>query len=281
MLIRLLMKYIKPSVPAIDLQFQTLSAVARESAGFLLFHGQKFVFAENRVQTLAYDQLPDSITDRDLLYVGVLDGKPYYAVAIEDIEDHLQTVGLRDLLDEEKGFFQLVGRASQLVNWDLNHRYCGWCGTGTKRKEHALVRVCPQCKVGTYPRISPCVIMLVHRGDSILLSQRTGHSSSYYTVQAGFIEAGESAEQAVVREVMEETGLSLANLRYFDSQPWPFPDQLMLGYFAENLDGQLCPDPSELTNAGWFDYRDLPEYPGPNTLSGKLIRHFIAERDSR
>ncbi|MCL4155697.1 UNVERIFIED_CONTAM: hypothetical protein GTU68_015361, partial [Idotea baltica] len=177
-------------------------------------------------------------------------------------------------------FFQIAGRAQQIVEWDKTHRFCGRCGSSTDLGKNELVRFCPQCDLRAYPRLSPCVIMLVHRGDKILLAQRPGTTTNWYTVQAGFIEPGESAEEAVSREVWEETGLRISSLRYFGSQPWPFPGQLMFGYFAESAEGELNADPEELANADWFDYRELPEYPGPNTISGKLIRHFVSERQS-
>ena len=274
------MKFIEPKNQFVDTQFRNLTQEEFKSSGFFLFQDQGLLLDGGLIQPLRYDQLPSGLPEQSLLYVGALAGKTYFTAAVENTLDSLSSISLRYLMDEEQSLFQLAGRARQLINWEKNHRYCGRCGEPTLFGDKELVRVCHPCDLRVYPRLSPCVIMLVHRGDQILLAQRPGHQSNWYTVQAGFIEAGESAEQAVVREVMEETGLTLTGLRYFDSQPWPFPGQLMLGYFAENLDGELQPDPEELVNADWFDYRDLPEYPGPNTLSGKLIRHFISERDA-
>lgn len=274
------MKYIEPLPHFIDVQFQDLTAGVLEVSDFFLFHGGDLLLKSEHLEALSYDELPAGLSNQEFLYMGTLGTKPYCAASISKVPDEMQAVSLRNLLDTEQWLFQLAGRAWQLINWDTNHQYCGRCGVLTQRAEGELVRVCGRCDLSVYPRISPCVIMLVHRGDKILLAQRPGRQSSWYTVQAGFIEAGESAEQAVIREVREETGLSVDNLRYFGSQPWPFPGQLMLGYIAENREGELQPDPEELANADWFDCRDLPEYPGANTLSGKLIRHFVSERDA-
>ena len=222
--------------------------------------------------------MPQVLFGNNFLYVGEMRGRKYYACEVEEFNASYESVSLRSLLGEEQGFFELAGRALQLIQWDKNHRFCGKCGSKTTHSNDELVRCCDACELRVYPRLSPCVIMLVHRGDRILLAQRPGATTSWYTVQAGFIEAGESAEQAVAREVMEEAGLGISSLQYFGSQPWPFPGQLMLGYIAESLEGELVPDLNELQNAAWFDYRELPEYPGPSTISGKLIRHFVAER---
>nr|WP_255775838.1 NAD(+) diphosphatase [Microbulbifer sediminum] len=186
--------------------------------------------------------------------------------------------GLRSLLGlvEEEMFF-LAGRAMQVGNWDTDHRYCGRCGSATicsPRGERA--RICPSCQLSVYPRISPCVIMLVTRGEECLLARHSHHRHGLFTALAGFIEPGESAEQAVAREVNEEVGLVVGQPHYIGSQPWPFPGQLMLGYTVPWLAGGLKPDRVEIAEAHWFHYSDLPaEIPPPQTLSGQLIRGFV------
>lgn len=271
------MSFLKPIPPLIDPQFRVDPTFDLRSAGFLVFQGQSLLLSERVDQALEYHEIPFDLAHDELIYVGAMNSRPYYTISTPMEHPELETVSLRSLLDGSQSFFQLAGRAMQLIQWQRTHRFCGRCGSLTTSGKTELVKICPECELRVYPRLSPCVIMLVHRGDKILLAQRPG-GAGFYTVQAGFIEAGESAEQAVAREVMEETGLTLSSLKYFGSQPWPFPGQLMLGYFAENLDGELKPDPEELENAAWFDYRELPEHPGENTISGKLIRHFVAER---
>ncbi|MFV8783063.1 NAD(+) diphosphatase [Microbulbifer sp. SA54] len=174
--------------------------------------------------------------------------------------------------------FALAGRAMQVVTWDADHRYCGRCGGATEYHPSDRARVCPQCEFTVYPRISPCVIMLLTRGDECLLAQHAHHRHPMFTALAGFIEPGESAEQALIREVREEVGLEVGALRYVGSQSWPFPGQLMIGFLAEVTGGELRPDPAEISDARWFPRVNLPEaIPPQQTLSGQLIRTFAAE----
>lgn len=187
--------------------------------------------------------------------------------------------GLRGLLGEaDEVHFALAGRALQVVNWDIDHRFCGRCGSVTEHHPSDRARVCPGCRLAVYPRISPCVIMLVTRGGECLLARHREHRHGLFTALAGFIEPGESAEQALAREVREEVGLEVGACRYIGSQPWPFPGQLMLGYFAGWAGGKLNPDRVEIAEAAWFHHSELPAaIPPPQTLSGQLIRRFAEE----
>lgn len=172
--------------------------------------------------------------------------------------------------------FFLAGRAVQVIAWDADHRYCGRCGGKTEYHSSDRARICHQCEFTVYPRISPCVIMLLTRGDECLLAQHTHHRHPMYTALAGFIEPGENAEQALAREVREEVGLEVGSLQYVGSQSWPFPGQLMIGFLAEVTAGELRPDPSEIRDARWFRRGQLPEaIPPEQTLSGQLIRKFV------
>ncbi|SDK26080.1 NAD(+) diphosphatase [Microbulbifer yueqingensis] len=187
--------------------------------------------------------------------------------------------GLRSLLGAVNDeMFALAGRALQVVSWDCDHRFCGRCGRATEYSPAGeRARICPSCELVVYPRISPCVIMLVTRGEECLLARHTHHRHGLFTALAGFIEPGESAEQAVAREVREEVGVSVGQPHYVGSQPWPFPGQLMLGYRVPWKGGDLSLDPGEIADARWFNYRELPgEIPPPQTLSGQLIRGFAA-----
>lgn len=185
--------------------------------------------------------------------------------------------GLRSLLGAvDEPLFFLVGRAMQVANWDLDHRFCGRCGIQTVYHSRDRARVCTHCSLAVYPRISPCVIMLVTRGDECLLARHTRHPHALYTALAGFIEPGESAEQALAREVREEVGLETGAVRYIGSQSWPFPGQLMIGYLAEVAGGALVPDQEEISEARWFNRSEIPQaIPPAETLSGQLIRTFI------
>lgn len=185
--------------------------------------------------------------------------------------------GLRSLLGAvDESLFFLIGRAMQVASWDLDHQFCGRCGLQTDYHPRDRARVCSHCSLAVYPRISPCVIMLVTQGEKCLLARHTRHPQALYTALAGFIEPGENAEQALAREVCEEVGLRVNNFRYVGSQSWPFPGQLMIGFLAEACGGKLVPDQEEIMEARWFHKSEMPAaIPPQETLSGQLIRTFI------
>jgi len=171
--------------------------------------------------------------------------------------------------------FSLAGRACQVALWDLQHRYCGFCGSRTVVSPSDRSRRCNDCHVFFYPRISPCVIVLITRDDHCLLASSARNQGKFYSALAGFIEPGESAEQTLHREVMEEVGIRVNNLRYFGSQPWPFPGQLMIGFHADYHSGDIQVDGIEITQADWWRFDRLPPHPSSRTLSGQLIQHFV------
>lgn len=189
--------------------------------------------------------------------------------------------GLRALwgrLDEET--WKLAGRAVQLVDWDRNHRFCGRCGSDTEAAETGAMRSCPQCGLQFFPRLSPAVIVRVEHGDRILLARSPHLPPGMYSTLAGFVEPGESLEETVVREVREEVGIEVKNLRYFGSQPWPFPNSLMIGFVAEYDSGDLRLQPEEIEDAGWFPADNLPHIPPPLSIARALIDEFVAKRTS-
>jgi NAD+ diphosphatase len=174
--------------------------------------------------------------------------------------------------------FQLAGRALQTLRWHLDHQYCGRCGKPTVHHQKDLARTCTYCLLDFYPRLSPCVIVLVTRDDYCLLAHHTKSSSQIFSCLAGFIEIGESPEQTIVREVMEEVSVNVNNIRYMASQPWPFPGQLMLGYFADFMSGDIMVDQNEIIAAAWYHYNQLPNVPPAATISGRLINAFVQQR---
>jgi len=232
-------------------------------------------------------ELPDSCEPSVRLPLGFLAGVGSGEVwacdshTLHELGLQCELLSLRSLLtviDEED--FGLFSRATQLLLWQRQHRYCGSCGepTTVSAQDHALI--CVSCKLTNYPRISPCIITLVHRQEYCLLGRQPSWPPGLFSTLAGFIEPGESAEQALCREVMEESGVRVQNLTYFSSQAWPFPSQLMLGYFAEYAGGDISVDGIELEQARWFHYKDLPQIPPATSISGKLIRSFIESRSA-
>ena len=242
-----------------------------ESRVFAFADGRLAVGADGEVPRVG--ELPGGLA---LLHVGELDGAPAFAAVLES-EDGLATVGLRDLLGQAPdALAAAAGRAAQVVEWERGHAFCGRCGAATEPTGAELARACPGCGAVYYPRITPAVIMAVHRGDRLLLARRPGPNVRWYSVLAGFVEAGETLEQAVVREVREEVGIEIGDVRYFGSQPWPFPSQLMVGFTAEHVAGELAVDEAELADAGWYAAGELPPVPGGFTIARRLIDDFVA-----
>jgi NAD+ diphosphatase len=167
----------------------------------------------------------------------------------------------------------VAGRAFQLAEWARTHRFCGACGGPTESAVGERCFTCPACGHMAYPRISPAMMTLVRRGESILLARHARLPTSRYTALAGFLEAGESIEDAVHREVFEEVGLQVRDLRYFGSQSWPFPHSLMIAFTAEYDGGELRVDGQEITDARWIGPgEDLPDIPPGISIAAALIR---------
>ncbi|BDH47578.1 NADH pyrophosphatase [Salmonella enterica subsp. enterica serovar Choleraesuis] len=185
-------------------------------------------------------------------------------------------VSLRQLLGEEAGLFQLAGRGVQLAEFYRSHKFCGYCGHEMHPSRTEWAMLCNHCRERYYPQIAPCIIVAIRRGDEILLAQHTRHRNGIYTVLAGFVEVGETLEQTVAREVMEESNIQVKNLRYVTSQPWPFPQSLMMAFTAEYAGGELKIDPKELLDAGWYRYDALPQLPPVGTVARRLIEDTVA-----
>jgi NAD+ diphosphatase len=170
----------------------------------------------------------------------------------------------------------IAGKAVHIMEWDKNTMFCGRCGSSTSLKENERAKQCPECGFLAFPKISPAIIVLIEKEDKVLLARSPNFRPGLYSIIAGFVEPGESIEQAVVREVREEVGISIKNVRYFGSQPWPYPDSLMIGFTAEFLEGEIQVDGIEIDNAGWFRKDEIPAIPGIDSISGQLIEYFIS-----
>lgn len=169
----------------------------------------------------------------------------------------------------------LAALGRQLLHWLGNSRCCSACGTPLQALAHSWGRRCSGCAREHYPHIHPCIIVLVQRGEQILLTRKAGWKAGRYSLVAGFVDVGECLEETVVREVREETGIAITNLRYVGSQGWPFPSQLMVGFTADYAGGDIQVEEAELEDARWFSCHDLPLLPGRRSISRFLIdRHL-------
>ncbi len=221
--------------------------------------------------------------DAELHHLGHWEGQALFAVALDKqsgLDESLDWMDLRRLLGVlDESLFYVAGRATQILDWARNHRFCGRCGAPTARHEGGeRALVCTRCGFGAYPRINPCVIAIVTRGDEILLARAHRFANGMFSALAGFMEVGETAEQTLIREVREEVGVEIGDIRYFASQSWPFPSNLMLAYLAEYAGGEIRLQEEEIAEAGFFHYTDLPLLPPAGSIARAMIDHFVAER---
>lgn len=186
----------------------------------------------------------------------------------------------RAYLELSEKCFELVNKAVQIMEWDRSTQFCSRCGAKTFQKKGERGKECPNCGELFYPRISPAVIVLIRKGHEILLARSPSFPTGMYSLIAGFVEPGESAEAAVSREVWEEIRLRVKNLRYFGTQAWPFPNSLMIGFTADYASGEIRPDGIEIEDAKWFSVNKLPVLPGKISISRKLIDSFLAQNNS-
>lgn len=215
-------------------------------------------------------------------YLGTLDGVPCYVTEIDKeapLPEGMAYEQLRSLHERiPDDLFAIAGRAVQIAAWDRNHQFCGHCSARTDYLPSERATRCPNCGLMNFPRLSPAVIVRINRGPELLLARNRNFVGGFYSIIAGFVEPGESLEEAVVREVAEETSIQIKNLRYHGSQPWPYPNSLMLGFTAEYAGGEIHIDESELADAGWFRWDALPMVPQQISIAGQLIAAFVEER---
>lgn len=232
-----------------------------------------------------------SISDADdsAFFLGTLETDAgtvaCYCTAIDDdaaIPEGMRLRGLRQLyglLDEMD--FWIAGRAVQVVDWDRTHRFCGRCATPTENHQQERAKVCPNCGLTSYPRLAPAIIVRVQRtaddgSRQILLGRNHRFPEGMYSVLAGFVEPGESLEACVRREILEEVNLEVDNIRYFGSQPWPFPHSLMIAFEADYHSGDIEVEVAELQDAQWFSADALPRLPSPPSIASELISAWLA-----
>jgi NAD+ diphosphatase len=214
-------------------------------------------------------------------YLGQLQDQPCFCVELPDGDtppEGASLLGLREVFGRvPDDHFALAGRAIQILSWDKSHQFCGACATPTKLKSNERARECPSCALVSYPRLAPAVMALVRRDRQLLLARSPHFPPGMYSALAGFVDPGESLEQTIAREVQEEVGLRVQNVKYFASQPWPFPHSLMIAFTCDYRDGEVVRDPTEIEDAQWFDLDSLPRLPSKISISRRLIDAVIAD----
>jgi NAD+ diphosphatase len=209
-------------------------------------------------------------------YLGQLDGIDCWAFTLKETPPGFRRAPLRAaMMQFGDPLMGVAGRAAQVLEWDRAHRHCGVCGTPTVLQATERSRKCPACGHTAYPRLSPAIMALVWREGEVLLARSPHYVPGVYSALAGFVEAGESLEECLRREVAEEVGVQVTNLRYYGSQSWPFPHSLMIAYTAEWVSGEIVKQADEIEDAQWYALDALPKIPPRFSISGHLIRDTV------
>ncbi|MDO3722932.1 NAD(+) diphosphatase [Marinobacter sp. chi1] len=238
----------------------------------LLFSGHDILKPAEGWLVPASEHLLEELSE-EMVSLGTLGRQSVFVTeGQKHILPELELVSLRDaLLMAEDAPAGLLSTGAQVWQWWRDHRYCGRCGEQTQVHDRERAKWCEACQIPWYPRLAPCVIVVIRKADRLLLAKSSRVKRHFYSLIAGFVEPGESLEEAVVREVKEETGMDVANVRYYASQPWPFPHQLMVGFFADYAGGELKLQEDELADADWFMPNSMPPVPPSTTIAGRLI----------
>lgn len=214
-------------------------------------------------------------------YLGEYTGNSCFSFELEDNSLEHESVRLheirklRGILDDP--IAALAARAVHIMEWDKKTQFCGACGAKTRQRSHERSKECPECSQLFFPKISPAIIVVIEKDDRILMARSPHFPEGIYGLIAGFVEPGESIEEAVVREVYEEVGIFIKDIEYFGSQPWPYPDSLMIGFTANHASGEIRIDNVEIEDAGWFTWDKMPSVPGTNSISGQLVQHYLSK----
>lgn len=256
------------------------TAMPDDTAHWFVFAGDRLLLIDEdgvRLPTAAELAAAGLTPSRGEL-LGDLDGVPCFAAEVEsaNLPDPFHTLDLRSafgVLPEDQ--FAVAGFASQIVFWDRTSRFCPQCGSATDRVSQERAKRCPRCGLSQYPRVSPAMIVLVHRPGQVLLTRQPSWPAGRYSLFAGFVEPGESLEACVAREVAEEGGVQIESPGYLGSQPWPFPHQLMIGFHARYRSGEIVIDQTELEDVRWFDLHDLPSLPPPLSIARRIIEWHL------
>ncbi len=220
-----------------------------------------------------------SLDSNTLSFLTTKDNTDYFFGRIDldlDITDEFKFYELRVLISlVDNSTFNLASKAFHLLHWNNTYKYCSKCGTLIDAKKEDPSKTCSKCGFTGYPKISPAIITAVTKDDKLLLAHNTTFPKEFYSVLAGFVEPGETFEDCVAREVYEEVGIQVKNIKYFGSQPWPFPDSLMVAFTCEYAGGDLKVDGAEIDDAAFYKVEDFPNLPLPGSIARRLINWFI------
>lgn len=236
-----------------------------------LFHEHSLVVNQNL-------ELPYIEAAQDDFFIDQLQDK----VIVRDINDNInlpetyQFVPIRELIMHWSSYqFEQASKAKQLLEWRRNHKFCSHCGHATIAHDSQFAMICPDCNYYQYPRVQPCIIVIIRKDEEILLAKANRINNKVYGLIAGFVEVGETLEQAVQRETLEEIGITIKNIQYLSSQPWPFPSNLMIAFQAEYESGEIILQQEEIADAQFFSIHQLPEIPIVGSIAHKMIQDMV------
>jgi len=251
----------------------------------IIFNNKKIIF-DNDINNFILDYPYLNIDIDNLIYVGIGESEDsiYYAVDATNSNFSINEQGYTSLIEidirsilvkSSAEEIALVGRAQHLLDWYKNSQFCGTCGAKNMYSNKEGAFYCSCSKNMLYPKISPCVIGIILNGDDILLARNKLFPDGMFSAIAGFVEASETLEQTFEREIYEEVGLKVKNIKYFGSQPWPFPNQLMIAFTCEYESGEINVDGDEIVEASWFNANNMPNIPPTSSISGQLINSYL------
>lgn len=237
------------------------------------------------------DLIGQNIADPGPLFLGKRDGVPVFAFSVESKNDIAEMESFQDMRVVAAQLspveLAIAGYAKSVMDWHAAHRFCANCGAGSRADRGGITRKCGSCGTDHFPRVNPVTIMLVINGDDCLLGRGHGWPEGAFSALAGFVSPGETLEEGCAREIKEEVGLNVTNVRYIFSQPWPFPSQLMMGLICETQGRELTIDKNEIEDAQWFSREqveavfakrsDAFKRPPRFTIAHQLLRHWLAE----
>lgn len=252
-----------------------------ENALWFLFSNDELYYFEASDKILLPTTAELLLTDLSLdnaLHLGSIENANCYGLYLSHVQKvpGMSSKKLRQLNGQiPASYYEFAFRALHLLNWRKKNQFCGACGGLLAMSSSELAAECSRCGNLVFPRISPAIIVSIEKSDQILLARSSRFPKGMYSVIAGFVEPGETFEECVRREVKEEVGLDVGNIRYFSSQPWPFPDSLMVGFTADWTGGDIVIDNTEIVDANWYRIDNLPPLPGKDSIARKLIDTYI------
>ena len=254
---------------------------------YFLINDQKIVVNHDRDRywlPSEADLLSCALDLRQSRFIGLLGEHHCYALEVPEgvpLPDSLKSISQRDVFAQfSASEIKAISLAKQIITWDKNYRFCGQCGEPTIELPDERAKVCRKCGLTSYPRLSPSIIVSVITGTQILLARSARFPKGMYSVLAGFVEPGETLEECVIREIDEEVGIKVDNIKYFGSQNWPFPHSLMIAFTTDYASGEITIDNNEIVDAQWFTADDLPRLPGSYSIARKMIDHFCNSSSS-